>query len=57
MPRSLVKDFHRRGGRPFWALFLFVLLSLPMLAQAPPSADTFVSSAAPRINGSVQESE
>jgi Collagen triple helix repeat (20 copies) len=34
----------------FRCLLWLALLSLPLLAQAPPSADTFVSSSTPKIN-------
>ena len=34
----------------FRCLPWLALLSLPLLAQAPPSADTFVSSSTPKIN-------
>jgi hypothetical protein len=43
-----------RARRPirtaFRCLLCFALLSLHLLAQAPPSADTFVSSSTPKIN-------
>src|SRR5450631_3582721 len=43
-----------RAHRPIRATFIcllwFVLLSLPLLAQAPPSGDAFVSSATPKLN-------
>ncbi len=32
----------------FWSLLLVTLAVRPLLAQAPPSADTFVSSSTPR---------
>jgi N-acetylneuraminic acid mutarotase len=35
----------------FWCLlFAVILIALPLFAQAPPSADTFVSSATPKLN-------
>lgn len=45
---------HAAARRPirsvFWCLLLVALVVEPLLAQAPPSADTFVSSATPKIN-------
>ena len=45
---------HATARRPvliaFWSLLLITLVVQPLLAQAPPSADTFVSSATPKIN-------
>jgi hypothetical protein len=34
----------------FWSLLLVTLAVRPLLAQAPPSADTFVSSSTPKTN-------
>ncbi len=34
----------------FWCLLLLALATQPLLAQAPPSADTFVSSSTPKVN-------
>jgi hypothetical protein len=34
----------------FRCLLWFALLSLPLFAQAPPSADTFVSNSTPKLN-------
>jgi len=49
MPRSSAVFFHT-GATVLANLLAVLLFTLSLLAQAPPSADTFVSSATPKLN-------